>query len=101
VLFLGVFYHLKNPMQTLEGIRKVCAGALILQTITTPHPISSYAGCAPQTPVDVSLRSRHLNEPSFPLLRFVEGGLDGDTSCWFVPSPEAVIAMLRSCGFRP
>ena len=42
-----------------------------------------------------------FNEPDFPSVRFVEGNLDGDSSCWFVPSPEAVLAMLRSCGFSP
>ena len=37
----------------------------------------------------------------FPSMQFVEGGLAGDESCWFVPNVEAVAAMLRSCGFKP
>jgi tRNA (mo5U34)-methyltransferase len=101
VLFLGVFYHLRHPLQVLESIRKVCRERLLLQTITTPHRKSSYHTCPPPAHRDSGLRARDLNAPDFPLVRFVEGKLDGDVSCWFVPSPEAVLAMLRSCGFHP
>jgi hypothetical protein len=34
-------------------------------------------------------------------MRFVEGGLGGDVTCWFIPNVEAVAAILRSCGFVP
>jgi tRNA (mo5U34)-methyltransferase len=101
VLFLGVFYHLRHPLLALESIRKVCNGTLLMQTITTPHNPGTYEPCPQPANVDTSLRSSALNQPEFPSLRFVEGGLDGDTSCWFIPSVEAVLAMLRSSGFRP
>jgi len=101
VLFLGVFYHLRHPLLVLESIRKVCGDRLLMQTITTPHRMSSYEACPELPRRDSGLRTPGLNEPDFPLLRFVEGNLDGDVSCWFVPSPEAVLAMLRSCGFKP
>jgi tRNA (mo5U34)-methyltransferase len=101
VLFLGVFYHLRHPMLALEAIRKVCRGTLLLQTITTPNRIGTYE--TPPRPLHVngSLRSAELNKSEFPILRFVEGSLDGDDSCWFVPSAEAVLAMLRASGFKP
>ena len=101
VLFMGVFYHLRHPMLALEAIRQVCTGTLILQTITTPHRQGSYEPCPPAGQIDCSLRGRSLNQPDFPMMRFVEGGIDGDTSCWFVPSAEAVLAMLRACNFKP
>ena len=101
VLFLGVFYHLRHPLLALEAIRKVCTGTLLIQTITTPHDTGTYETCPQVNRAHTGLRSSELNQPDFPLLRFVEGGLDGDTSCWFVPSVEAVLAMLRASGFKP
>jgi tRNA (mo5U34)-methyltransferase len=101
VLFLGVFYHLRHPLLALEQLRTVCSGQLLLQTITTPHDVGHYQDCPSEQNVDTGMRSPILNQPDFPLLRFVQGALDGDPSCWFVPSPEAVLAMLRSCGFEP
>ena len=100
VLFLGVFYHLRHPLLALDSIRKVCRGNLLMQTITTPHEITSYETC-PTYPVRAGLRDPDLNSATFPSLRFVEDGLDGDQSCWFVPSPNAVLAMLNSSGFAP
>jgi len=101
VLFFGVFYHLRHPLLALESIRKVCKGTLLMQTITTPHNAGSYQACPRPAAIDTGLRSPELKQPEGPLLRFVEGGLDGDTSCWFVPSVEAVLAMLRAAGFQP
>lgn len=101
ILFLGVFYHLRHPLLALESIRQVCNGTLLLQTITTPHDIGPVDTCPEPSKVHTGLRSPELNQPDFPLLRFVEGGLDGDTSCWFIPSVDAVLALLRTAGFRP
>ncbi len=101
VLFLGVFYHLRHPMLALEAIRRVCNGTLLMQTITTPNKAGTYQ--TPPAPgyVNGGLRSEELNQPDFPTLKFVEGRLDGDDSCWFIPSTEAVLAMLRATGFNP
>ena len=33
VLFVGVLYHLRYPLQTLEKLRAVCSGQLILETV--------------------------------------------------------------------
>jgi len=101
VLFMGVFYHLRHPLLALESIREICRGTLLIQTITTPHESGSYEICPAPQSVDSGLRADELNEPNFPLLRFVEGGLDGDSSCWFVPNINAVLGLLRSSGFKP
>ena len=99
VLFMGVFYHLRHPLLALEALRKVCHGTLIFQTITTPsgRQIRELAGAA----ADVGLNSAEMLHDRFPSVGFVEGGLAGDTTCWFVPNVEAVAAMLRSSGFVP
>jgi tRNA (mo5U34)-methyltransferase len=99
VFFMGVFYHLRHPLLALEAIRKVCRGTLIFQTITTPSRkrLREVAGVSR----DVHLNSPPMLDDCFPTLRFVEGGLAGDVTCWFVPNVEGVSAILRSCGFVP
>jgi tRNA (mo5U34)-methyltransferase len=99
VLCMGVFYHLRHPLLALERLRSVCRGHLILQTITTRHAPDAVSELKPETVADVDLRSPVLMHESFPVMRFIEGTLGQDATCWFVPNPEAVFAMLRSCGF--
>jgi len=97
VLFMGLFYHLRHPLLALEAARSVCAGTMIFQTITTKHG-NKLPGVPPGP--SVSLHSSTIEDAEYPSLRFVEGGLDGDTSCWFTPNVTGVAAMLRSCGFQ-
>jgi tRNA (mo5U34)-methyltransferase len=97
VVCLGVFYHLRHPLLALEQLRAACRGTLILQTITTRHN-GQIVKFSPSRE-DVSLRDPVMEHPSFPTLRFIEGSLNGDSSCWFVPNPEAVESMLRACRF--
>jgi len=97
VLFMGLFYHLRHPLLALDAARSVCRGTMIFQTITTKHR-NDLPGVPPGT--NVSLHSSALEDAEYPSLRFVEGGLDGDTSCWFIPNVTGVAAMLRSCGFH-
>jgi len=94
VLFLGVLYHLRNPLLALEKLRQVTRGSMIVQTVTT----RTHGTDAP-IPEDVSLRSDMFHDPSFPKLHFIEQRLDGDESCWWLPNLECVVAMLRSAGF--
>jgi tRNA (mo5U34)-methyltransferase len=98
VLFMGLFYHLRHPLVALEAARAVCRGTMIFQTVTTKHQ-HRFPEPAPAIN-NVPLRSSPLEASDFPSLRFVEGALDGDTSCWFVPNLQALAAILRSCNFR-
>jgi tRNA (mo5U34)-methyltransferase len=99
VLFLGVFYHLRHPMVALDAIRAVCRQTLIIQTITTgKRRIDELDSSITQ---NISLRSPALHDERFPMLKFLEGPLDQDPSCWFVPNLQAVTAMLRAAGFTP
>ena len=99
VLFMGVLYHLRHPLLALESLRNVCSGTLILQTITTPSAgrMAELSGVSK----DVQLNVPGMLDRRFPSAQFIEGGLAGDESCWFVPNVEGVAAMLRSCGFKP
>lgn len=99
VLCLGVLYHLRHPLLALESLRSVCRGTLILQTITTKHLTTEATELPVELLKNLDLRSPVLSEPGFPALKFIEHALGPDTTCWFVPNPEAVYAMLRSAGF--
>jgi tRNA (mo5U34)-methyltransferase len=98
VLFMGVLYHLRHPLLALEAIRSICRETLILQTITTAHHQAAEE-LSVSFRESVGLRSPVLDDERFPTLKFIEGGLDGDVTCWFVPNTQAVRAMLRSSGF--
>jgi tRNA (mo5U34)-methyltransferase len=99
VACMGVFYHLRHPLLALEQLRAVCRGNLIFQTITTKHTTGTPVELKPESIANMDFRSPVLMHESFPTLRFIEGALGEDTTCWFVPNPEAVFAMLRSSGF--
>ena len=76
VLFLGVLYHLKDPMRALERVASVTRGLLILETV-----------------VDMLGVGR-------PAAAFYPGReLGGDPTNWWGPNCAAVHAMLRSVGF--
>ncbi len=76
VLLLGVLYHMRHPLLALEHAASVTAGQLIVET----H-------------VDLSFLRR-------PAMAFYPGfELDLDQTNWWGPNPEAVVAMLRACGF--
>jgi tRNA (mo5U34)-methyltransferase len=98
VLFMGVFYHLRHPLVALEGVRAVCGGTIIFQTVTTGHQ-RRFSENEHRPMANVGLCSGVIAGRQFPAMHFVEGALDNDTSCWFVPNLQGVAAILRSCGF--
>jgi tRNA (mo5U34)-methyltransferase len=80
VLFLGVFYHLRSPIQVLDRIRAVTAGTLICET----HAL---------------VPAFHEN---YPLVSFFPGdGHEAGLKYEFSSEPtiEAMRQMLRSSGF--
>ncbi|RPH59713.1 MAG: DUF1698 domain-containing protein [Acidobacteria bacterium] len=77
VLCLGVLYHMRHPLLALERVASVTRGRLILQT-----------------QVDLAGISR-------PAIAFYQGSeLHNDPTNWCGPNPAAVMAMLRTVGFR-
>jgi tRNA (mo5U34)-methyltransferase len=77
VLFLGVLYHLENPLSALERIYSVTGDRLILSTETdllwTRSPAMAY---------------------------YPNDELNQDPTNWWGPNPAAIDAMLRTVGFR-
>jgi len=74
VLCMGVIYHQKNPFALLEKLRESMApgGSLILETLGAPI-------------------GEQMIVP--------RGKYAGAGGIWFVPGPDAVVNMLRRCGF--
>ncbi len=77
VLFLGVLYHLKHPLLALEKVASVTKKQLILETHTDMRDC--------QLPVAVFYPDKELGN---------------DPTNWWGPNPAAVIAMLKTVGFR-
>lgn len=77
VLFLGVLYHMKHPLLALERVASVARDMVVVETA-----------------VDM-LSSRR------PAMAFYAGSeLGQDATNWCGPNPAAVVAMLRTVGFR-
>lgn len=76
VLFLGVFYHLRHPLEVLERVSRLATECLVIQ-------------------------SRLLRTLTHrPLMRFCPGSeLDGDPSNWWAPNRACLEAMLYDLGF--
>jgi tRNA (mo5U34)-methyltransferase len=95
ILFMGVFYHLRHPLVALEGARAVCRETMIFQTITTGHQRKFSEQDQRRIISNVPLYSSILAGGQFPAMHFVEGALDNDTSCWFVPNLQGVPLFVR------
>jgi tRNA (mo5U34)-methyltransferase len=76
VLFLGVLYHMKHPLLSLERVASVTGGQLIVQT-----------------QVDML----GIDRPAIAFYPKTE--LNADPTNWSGPNPAAVVAMLRTVGF--
>lgn len=76
VLFLGVLYHLPNPLLALERVASVTGGLLVLETAVDLVGLSR--------PAAAFYPDRELNS---------------DPTNWWGPNHAAVVGMLRSAGF--
>jgi tRNA (mo5U34)-methyltransferase len=77
VLFLGVLYHIRHPLLALERIFSVTRKQLILETHT-----------------DMMWNRRPA------MVFYPDGELHGDSTNLWGPNSAAVVAMLKSVGFR-
>jgi tRNA (mo5U34)-methyltransferase len=78
VLFLGVLYHLKEPLAALERIRQLTEGVAVIETEALLLP-----GGEPRS-----------------VLEFTAGCYRGfDYSNWFTPTIEALHELCRAAGF--
>jgi tRNA (mo5U34)-methyltransferase len=96
VIFTGILYHLKNPLQVLEDVGRICRDAIVVETeVIVDDPANR-----------VSVRQGPFNRTEVTactkgMMKFIESDeLNGDGSNWWVPDVECVLGMLRTAGFR-
>jgi len=77
VLFLGVLYHVKDPLACLERVGSVTGEMLVIET---------------ETALDIL---------PWPVMRYYEGAeLNNDATNFWAPNQRGLQAMLRDVGFR-
>jgi len=77
VLFLGVLYHVKDPMSCLERVASVTGEMMVIET---------------ETALDIL---------PWPVMRYYEGAeLNNDPTNFWAPNQRALRAMMRDIGFR-
>lgn len=77
VFFLGVFYHLKDPIAILDRLAAITSELLVVET-----------------------RVDLLNNPA-PAMAFYQGDeLNRDPTNWWAPNVVGLTALLKSVGFR-
>jgi tRNA (mo5U34)-methyltransferase len=77
VLFLGVFYHLREPLSILDRLSDIVQEWLILETYLDP-----------------------IDNVDYPAMRYYPGAeLVGDSTNWWGPNQPCIEALLRGSGF--
>jgi len=79
VLYLGVLYHMVDPINSLKRVRRVTSELAVIETASVHVPGHE----------DVALAA------------FFPGNeLNADYGNWFAPNPAALVGMCRAAGFR-
>jgi tRNA (mo5U34)-methyltransferase len=78
VLYLGVLYHMKEPLSCLERVRAVTGDVAVIETVAAQVP---------------------GNEGRSLLELHAGGELNADFGNWYVPTVEALSALARASGF--
>lgn len=78
VLYLGVLYHMREPLTALERVRRVTKGVAVIETEA------------------LEVRGHHRD----PLVAFLAGNdLRRDFGNWYLPSQAALHALCKAAGF--
>lgn len=95
VWYMGVLYHLRYPLLSLDILSRKTRQLMMFQTMTMP-------GGEPFTaPPDLELdRREEMLHAGWPKMAFIENRVAGDPTNWWAPNHTCVEAMLRSCGLQ-
>ena len=90
--FVGVLYHLDNPVGALAAVRSVCSGMCVIETQVAREsaPLSCTWGA------DEALRSG----PGVAVVHSDPNHVEGDRSVVLVPTLEALKEILYAVGFK-
>lgn len=96
VVFTGILYHLKNPLQVLEDVSARCRDAIVVETEAIAEHAENRVHVNQGAPGHVALTACSAG-----FMKFIEADeLNGDGTNWWVPDAECVRGMLRAVGFR-
>lgn len=94
VLFLGVLYHLRDPLLALDRIWDVCRDRLVVETQTLDEAFVDPVGGTRRL-VEVA---PGLSEAA--IAQFYPHELDGDETSWWSPNATCLRALLTAAGFE-
>lgn len=95
VLFMGVFYHLRYPLYSLDRVIKKVGGTLVFQTmIRGSETVRPWADDYPFWNKEI------FRDPDFPAMYFIEKSYSHDPTNWWIPNCAAMEGMLRSSGLE-
>ncbi|HQT77464.1 MAG TPA: TIGR04290 family methyltransferase [Rhodopila sp.] len=95
VIFIGVLYHLRHPLLSLDLIHEhVARDLLVFQSLQRGS--NTIAHVAPD--YDFS-ETAIFDDPGYPKLHFIERSYSADPTNWWAPNRACTEAMLRSAGF--
>lgn len=95
VLFLGLLYHLPDPLRAIEIVRSLCHGQLCLET----HSIDK--GVLLPNGTKKALQELSPLLLDVPLMQFYPGRtLSGDPTNYWGPNLSCLVGMLEECRFR-
>ncbi|MGK7396814.1 MAG: TIGR04290 family methyltransferase [Candidatus Cyclobacteriaceae bacterium M3_2C_046] len=95
VWFMGVFYHLRYPLLSMDIISEKCRNKLMFQTLMLP-------GKDRETNIyDRDINDRDdLFRRGWPKMAFIESKFSGDPTNWWLPNHSGVLSMMKTCGFK-
>lgn len=95
IWYMGVLYHLRYPLLSLDILSQKLKRMMIFQTLTMPGEEVA------QAPEDLNIMDRDkMLQPGWPKMAFIENKLAGDTTNWWAPNHSCIEAMMRSCGLQ-
>ncbi|NOK60611.1 MAG: 2-polyprenyl-3-methyl-5-hydroxy-6-metoxy-1,4-benzoquinol methylase [Chloroflexi bacterium AL-W] len=95
VLFLGVLYHLRNPLLALDKIWSVCSGQLWIESQVIDNAFLDYQS---QQLHPLSVVSPNLT--TTPIMQFYpQNTLNNDFTNWWAPNMACLTAMLEDANF--
>jgi tRNA (mo5U34)-methyltransferase len=97
-LFLGVFYHLVDPVRILQNVASITKETLVVETINAEFWGARYGYPIIEQDSNKYLHPFIIEKPL--LLYYPENEVDGDYTTWYAPNPKYIEDMLRVEGFK-
>jgi tRNA (mo5U34)-methyltransferase len=95
VLFLGLLYHLPDPIRAIRIVRRLCSSRMYLETLVIDEAMPMPDGS------EASLASLDERLAAIPLMQFFPGAsYNGDPTNYWGPNVRCVEAMLGESEFR-